>query len=76
MCMPPAALYFILGYHESGLHSSLKKGMLTVAPKEYSCRPQAPAAFMMEALWTMCVSMPSSCARMSRSVCVVALHNR
>jgi hypothetical protein len=43
------------------------------SPKRYSCRPQAPTAFMTEALWMTCTGMLRCFARSHRSECVVAL---
>jgi len=39
----------------------------------YTCRPQQPIAFMMEALCITLVPMPHSLALSNRSACVVAL---
>lgn len=46
----------------------VKNTMEMDSPKRYSCRPQAPTAFMMDALWMTRTGMPRERARNSRSV--------
>jgi len=45
----------------------------TVVTRQYTCRPQQPTAFIMEALWITLVLIPHSLALSNRSACVVAL---
>eukprot|EP00955_Chlamydomonas_euryale_P096196 364991-Chlamydomonas_euryale.AAC.7 len=46
------------------------------SPNRYNCSPQAPTAFMTDALWMTLTGMPRWRARSWMSVCVVALHAR
>lgn len=57
----------------SGFHVSVKNTMEMVSPNVYSCRPQHPTAFMIDALWIVCTFIPRSFALSIRSEWVVAL---